>query len=245
MAGADHFERHAHLYTRARPPYPAALWRALAGLGLVRPGLRALDIGAGTGQASGPLLDAGMRVTAIEPGPALATELRERFPQLTVIASTAEAADLPAASFDLAVCATAVHWLDLAVVLPRLHAALVDGGHLAVWKNDFGDPSAPPTAFRARVHDIVARRDAPPRTEPAVDPTDWPEVLAAGDHFEPVREQTFRWTIDLDADQVHDLFTTFSNWSPTEVDEAAAAVRALGGTVTEHYLTPLVVMRRR
>jgi hypothetical protein len=40
------------------------------------------------------------------------------------------------------------------------------------------------------------------------------------------------------------LFTTFSNWSAAEVDEAARAARDLGGSVIEHYETPLIVLRR-
>lgn len=244
MTGPRHFERHAHLYTRARPPYPAALWDDLAALGLLRPGSRALDLGAGTGQATGPLLAAGVHVTALEPGPRLAHELRTRYPAATVHQQTAETAELARASFDLAVAATSVHWLDLDVVLPRLHDALVDGGHLAVWKNDFGDPAVS-TPFRDRVEQIVARRDAPPRTERALDAAAWPVELTAGGYFELVHARTFRWSIRLSADQVRALFTTFSNWSTDEVEQAAAAARELGGHVTEHYLTPLIVLRRR
>jgi hypothetical protein len=40
---------------------------------------------------------------------------------------------------------------------------------------------------------------------------------------------------------VHGLFSTFSDWSPTEVDEAAAAVSVLGGRVVEHYSSWLLV----
>jgi SAM-dependent methyltransferase len=244
MTGPQHFERHASLYTRARPPYPAALWDELAELGLLEPGSRVLDLGAGTGQATGPLLAAGLRVTAVEPGPALAAELQERYPGALVQQSTAESAVLGAGAFDLAVCATAVHWLDLDVVLPRLHAALAAGAYLAVWMNEFGDPTVT-TPFRVRVADIVARRGAPPRTERGLDPADWPVALTAGGHFEVVCTRRFRWTVRLTSDQVRDLFTTFSNWSPAEVEEAAEAARELGGVVTEHYTTPLIVLRRR
>lgn len=244
MPGPQHFEQHAHLYTRARPPYPAALWDELAALGLLRPGGRALDIGAGTGQATGPLLDAGMHVTALEPGRRLAAELRARHPAAVVDEHAAEAADLPAGSFDLAVAATSVHWLDLDVVLPRLHAAIVEDGHLAVWKNEFGDPTFT-SPFRERVDAVVALRTGPPRTGPGLDESSWPAELSAGGYFEVVHTRTFRWSMRLRDDQVHDLFTTFSDWAPDEIEQVAAAARELGGVVTEHYMTPLVVLRRR
>lgn len=240
-----HFDRNADIYERARPPYPHALWQRLHQLGTLHPGVRALDIGAGTGQATGPLLAAGATVTAVEPGQALAQRLRTRLPDATILATTAEDADLPDAAYDLAVIATAVHWLNLDIVLPKLHQALAAGGYLAVWRNAFGDPDVR-TPFRDRVEAIVARRDpASRRPGPGeLDTDEWSHRLTASGHFVETHRARFRWTIDLDADQIHDLFTTFSDWSDAEVDAAAAAVRDLGGRVTEHYVTPLIVLSR-
>ena len=244
MTGPLHFERHAHLYTRARPPYPTALWDRLRAVGLLRSGARALDVGAGTGQATGPLLDAGMHVTALEPGRRLASELRARHPAAVVDEHTAEEAELPAGAFDLVVSATSVHWLDLDIVLPRLHAALTDDGHFAVWRNVFGDETVS-TPFRDRVHEIVERRHGPPRTGPVtLDEASWPMTLSAGGYFKVTHVETFRWSVRLDADQVRDLFTTFSDWSADEAAEAGRAAQELGGAVTEYYSTPLVVLER-
>lgn len=245
MPDPMHFDRHAELYDRARPPYPAALWERLAELGLLVAGARALDLGAGSGQATRGLVEAGMEVTAVEPGAALATRLAERLPDVRVIAATAEEADLPAASFALATIATAVHWFDLGVVLPKLHAALAPGGHLAVWRNAYGDASVPPTPFRERVQAIAGRRNAPPRPGPDESQTaEWARLLEAGGYFRASHVEEFAWSIDLDEDGVRGLFTTFSDWSEAEAEEAAVAVRDLGGTVTEHYRTPLIVLER-
>lgn len=240
-----HFDAHAEVYDRARPPYPAALWSRLTDLGLLHAGVRVLELGAGSGLATAPLVDAGAVVTAVEPGPALADRLRRRLPDVTVHVATAEAAVLPRAAFDVVVVATAVHWLDLDVVLPKVHDALVPGGHLLVWRHVFGDPEAPVTPFRERVGAIVARRDAPPRPGPGeLDTAAWADRLSAGGLFAVSHVDHFRWTADLDVDEVHDLFTTYSDWSAAEVDAAARAVRDLGGRVTEHRVTPLVVLRR-
>ncbi len=38
-------------------------------------------------------------------------------------------------------------------------------------------------------------------------------------------------------------FTTFSDWSAGEVEQAAEAVDELGGRVVEHYVTPLIVLK--
>lgn len=159
MPGPLHFDTHAEVYDRARPPYPAVVWAELQDLGLLRPGIRAIDLGAGSGLATGPLLEAGASVDAVEPGPALADRLRCRRPAAVVHVDTAEQVELPSAVFDLAVAATAVHWFDLEVVVPKLHRVLRPGGHFAVWRNVFGDPTVSITPFRERVAQIVARRE--------------------------------------------------------------------------------------
>lgn len=45
-------------------------------------------------------------------------------------------------------------------------------------------------------------------------------------------------------EQVHRLLSTFSDWRPEEVDQAARAVDRLGGAVIEHYQTLLHILRR-
>ena len=246
MPDPMHFDRHADLYDRARPPYPAALGTRLAELGLLVAGHRALDLGAGSGQATRILVDAGMEVTAVEPGGALVDRLRLLLPEVHILQATAEAVRAGAG-----------------VVRPRdgchsgplvrsgcgapeaAHRTRRPAGRLAVWRNAYGDPSVPPTAFRTRIAEIVARRDAPPR--PGPDETDtarWAALLQAGGYFATVHAEEFHWSVELDEDGVRGLFTTFSDWSPAEAEQAALAVRELGGTVTEHYLTPLIVLAR-
>ncbi|MFE3280072.1 class I SAM-dependent methyltransferase [Nocardia sp. NPDC059239] len=241
-----HFDNHAEVYERARPPYPAVLWAELHDLGVLRPGIRAIDLGAGSGLATGRLLEAGASVDAVEPGPALADRLRRRWPAAVVHADTAEQVELATGFYDLAVAATAVHWFDLEVVVPKVHRVLRPGGHFAVWRNAFGDPTVAITPFRERVAQIVARRTAaePPRVHGELGTDAWAARLSASGHFVTTHIRDFPWSIDMRTDQIRDLFTTFSDWNPAEVDEAARAVDQLGGRVTEHYVTPLIVLRR-
>lgn len=170
MAALDpmHFDGVARDYAAARPPYPADLWRDVLATGLVAPGRRALDLGAGSGQATGELVARGMDVVAVEPGPHLAEALAKRYPRATVIRSRAEDIRPDAASFDLAVAATSIHWMDLDLVLPIVHRALTTSGRLLVWRNVFGDSAADITPFRREVERIVRRRG---RAE--LEPTAW------------------------------------------------------------------------
>jgi hypothetical protein len=54
--------------------------------------------------------------------------------------------------------------------------------------------------------------------------------------------RTYRWSIELNDRQVLQLFSTFSDWTVEEAGRAAAAVRELGGSVVEHYMTWLIAL---
>jgi len=237
-----HFDGMADDYAAARPPYPPGLWRDVRAEGRVGPGRRALDLGAGSGEASRELVAAGMDVVAVEPGAHLAAILQERLPTVTVLRSRAEDLRVADGAFDLAVAATSIHWMDLGLVLPRLHRALTPDARFLVWRNVFGDAEAEVTPFRRAVHRIVERRNRirPGNTEDADAAA---QRIAGSGLFTVDRLNRYRWSIALTADQVRSLFATFSDWAPAEVQEAASAVSALGGTVTEHYTSWLIAAR--
>lgn len=244
MSDAMHFNRRAELYSRSRPPYPADLWSRVRATGLVGPGRRALDLGAGTGEATGTLLDDGMDVVAVEPGPDLAAILAQRYPAVDVRVTRAEDVDLADGSFDLVVAATSIHWMDPGSVLPKVHRALAPGGRFLVWRNVFGDPFAEKTPFRSEVDRIVERR----ATERPGDPEDvgaTADTLTRDGLFAVDDIVTYRWSMRLGAAEIKGLFSTFSDWSAHEVDEAVAAVHALGGQVIEHYTSWLIVASPR
>jgi hypothetical protein len=139
------------------------------------------------------------------------------------------------------VAATSIHWLDLNIVLPTVRRLLTPDGTFLIWRNVFGDTTCG-TPFRDRVAAIVGGRGGPRRS--GLD-AERPDAVAAavtrGGLFTLDEVQRYRWSIQLDEHQVHRLFSTFSDWSAAEVDQAAAAVRELGGHVVEHYPSWLLV----
>jgi SAM-dependent methyltransferase len=122
-------------YARHRPGYPAAAldW-ALA----PAPGGAVLDLGAGTGKATEALLRRpGVRVTAVDPDPAMLAQLRAAFPTVATHEGTAERIPLPAAAVDAVVVGTAWHWFDRALAEPEIGRVLRPGGVLVVlWNGD-------------------------------------------------------------------------------------------------------------
>jgi SAM-dependent methyltransferase len=242
VVSGTHFEEMAAEYARARPPYPDVVFETLEQAGVIGPGRRVLEIGAGAGLATGPILDRGSEVVGLEPGRQLAAILAEVAPDADVVVSGLEDAELADDDFDSAVAATAMHWVDLSVGLPKLHRALRPGGLLAVWRTVFGDATVQ-TDFRSVVGAIVARRG---RTDDGRlrEPRPTIDELTAGGWFDHVRTDHWRWSIELDAEEVGRLFRTFSDWTSGEAAEAEQAAVDLGGRVTEHYRTTLHLLRR-
>jgi SAM-dependent methyltransferase len=104
------FGERAALYAAYRPAYPAEIFtRLFAHLEGVRE--HAVDLGAGSGQATKELSKRFSRVTAVEPDARMA----ECFPAISnakVLNAAAEDADFAAASVDAVISATAFHWMD-------------------------------------------------------------------------------------------------------------------------------------
>jgi SAM-dependent methyltransferase len=238
-----HFERMAAEYAGSRPPYPRTLYEVLEDEGVIGPGTRVLEVGAGSGLATRDVVRAGSEVVAVEPGHELARLLERDVPGVPVLRTDLERAYLPRGHFDSAVAATSLHWVDLSVGLPALHATLRPGGWLAVWRHRFGDDSVT-TDFRRCVEQIVAQRMGNSATQRRADDRPTMSELTTGGWFEGVRTEQWRWSMELRTDQVRRLFRTFSDWSESEVEAAARAADSLGGVVTEHYRTVLHLLRR-
>jgi SAM-dependent methyltransferase len=128
----------AQAYAAHRPDYPEAAVRwslAPAGSDVTR--LRVLDLGAGTGKLTAVLLGMGAAVTAVDPDPAMLSELRRLVPAARALVGSAEAIPLPDGSVDAVLCGQALHWFDMGRAVPEIARVLVPGGPLAgLWNAD-------------------------------------------------------------------------------------------------------------
>jgi SAM-dependent methyltransferase len=125
---ASSFGAAAAAYAEHRPDYAQAAVRwALE----PAPGLRVLDLGAGTGKLTATLVAMGAEVIAVEPDPAMLTELRRAIPTVHALRGSAEAVPLPDASVDAVLAGQALHWFDMDVAGPEIARVLVDDGILA------------------------------------------------------------------------------------------------------------------
>jgi len=125
-------------YVRYRPDYPAALLDWLQCELGVDAGWEVADIGAGTGISTRMLLDAGHRVTAVEPNApmrAAAQRWLQGFERFRAIDGRADATGLDDASIDLVTVAQAFHWFDEEAARREFARILRRGGLVAIWWN--------------------------------------------------------------------------------------------------------------
>jgi SAM-dependent methyltransferase len=255
------FDEDAERYDRARPGYPAALFDDLAELAGVGPGCRLLEIGPGTGKATVDLARRGCRLVAVELGPNLAAVARANLAAVDaapgsyeVVVSAFETWPLPPEPFDVVLAATAYHWLDPAVRVGRIAAALRPGGTLAVVEThhiEGGD-----AGFFVDAQRCYERWD--PATPPDLRlpaPEQVPR-LADTDHsglFEPAVFRRYEWDHSYTRSAYLDLLLTYSNHRALPEPARAGLLACVGGLIdsrvggriTKRYLTQLWLSRRR
>lgn len=125
-------------YDKARWDYPADLYTDIikfCGAGTKK----AIEIGAGTGKATSPFLDAGYNVTAVEMSANMSGFLSEKFKDkaaFKVINSTFEDAVLEENSYDMIYAASAFHWVGAEIGCPKVLRLLKNNGVFALFRNN-------------------------------------------------------------------------------------------------------------
>jgi SAM-dependent methyltransferase len=234
------FDTSGERYERGRPDYPdAAIDRLLEELG--RPA-RVLDVGAGTGKLTRPLLARGVSVVAVEPAAAMRETLRRLAPDAEIHGASADALPLQDGSVDAVVAGQAFHWFSTAAALDEFARVLAPEGRLGlIWnRRDKRQP------IQRELEAIMAphRKDSPEHGR-----EEWRAVFTAEAPFVPVAEHELENVQRLDPDGVADrvLSVSFMAALPQpERDAAGARVRALAPEPVElRYVTELFVYARR
>lgn len=132
-----HFDEIVSTYDRIRPDFPDRLIADVLEYTGMDTGKKALEIGAGTGKATVPFLNAGYDVTAVEIGENMASFLKERFKgnsNINVHTAAFEDTALDEECYDLVYAATSFHWIDPEIGCPKVFRILKNGGTFALFR---------------------------------------------------------------------------------------------------------------
>jgi SAM-dependent methyltransferase len=188
------FDQAAEDYHRTRPVCPPQVFDDLVRLTGLAPGDRVAEIGCGTGQATVPLAERGLAMTAVELGAELAALARYRlagFPDVKVVTAAFEAwapADPP---FDAVVAFNALHWIDPHLRYAKPHELLRPGGVMVVGGCQWAQPAGAErfwTDVQADYRAVGYEGDPPPPPE-QIGPQHFP--TEAGAFFEEVASRRY------------------------------------------------------
>lgn len=248
---AESFGPQAERYDRARPRYPDALVRRIAG---ASPGQDVLDVGCGTGISSRQFQRAGCRVLGVEPDERMAGFAR-RTGVPAEVARFEEWADA-GRRFDAVVAGMAWHWVDPVAGAVKAARVLRPGGRLAVFWYVFQPRPDLAGAFnevyRRVLPDLPFAREALPGLErySAI-------FTKAADGIGQVGAfgETEQWRYDWDhlytRQEWLEVVPTFGGHSRIAPDKQAelragigAAVDAAGGSFSTHFTAVAVTATR-
>lgn len=132
------FNSAAAAYDRMRPTYVQELYDDVFAYGSIASGCKSLEVGPGTGQATKPVLDAGVSVTAVELGDNLAAFCAEKYrdyPGFSVVNADFAKFEAPENTYDLVFSASAFHWIPEEIGYTKVFSMLKPGGVFARFAN--------------------------------------------------------------------------------------------------------------
>jgi ubiquinone/menaquinone biosynthesis C-methylase UbiE len=239
---ARSFGQVADVYERARPDFPPSAIDWLCERLSIDGSTRVLDLAAGTGRLTRPLLACTQRIVAVEPVAQMRQVLQRSLPSIEVLDGIAEELPLATGGVDVVVVAQAFHWFDPEPALSEISRVLVPGGRLGVvWHAaDLSDPVH--ASFRAIIERY--RNDAPAHVTGSS-----ARFLAGQRLFEQIAAGAIPDVHEYDADGLVALALSTSHVArlpPAEQASALADVRAIAGSgrVRLPYVVELLAFRQ-
>ena len=253
------FNQIAHDYDEVRPGYPEELIAEVISLSRIPDGGSILEIGCGTGQATIPFAKRGYSMLCLDIGEELAALAREKcrevYPNVEIQVQSFEDWDPKRKTFDLAVSATAFHWIPPEIGYPKVARVLKAEGGLAFFWNYHPTPY---TDFFRAVQKVY-RRVVPEWSDPSEGPSTDEKIrttIAAINRtgkFEEVIVKRYPWSHVFAKNDYLKLLNSFSEHRNLEPDRREALFNGIGtviaeefgGAITRPYLSVLYFARKR
>ncbi|MBQ8150565.1 MAG: class I SAM-dependent methyltransferase [Clostridia bacterium] len=214
------FDTVASTYEKLRPGYVDELYDTLCAYRPLDAASRAVEVGIGGGQATGPVLNTGCAVTAVEPGENFCALCREKFrdyPAFATIHGKFEETALPENTFDLVYSASAFHWVPEAIGYRKVFGILKSGGAFARFANHpYPDKGRP--ELTAEIDRLYESYYNPFHNRSIGKPSEYTEEaarsraeIAAGYGFTDIRWALFHRTRTFTAAEYIQLLGTYSD----------------------------------
>lgn len=242
----------AEVYERARPGYPDDACDWLVETLRVPSDGTVLDLAAGTGKLTRPLVARGVRCVAVEPVAKMRRVLSEQLPMVWTFNGTAEDIPLESGSVDGVTVAQAFHWFEHDEALREIARVLKPKGRLAIIWN-VRDTRVD---WVKRYTDLIDPYEGDVRI-PRYRDQDWkPALERAADLWTPLGTREFAYEQPMTVEGLVDRVASVSFIAVLPEDERASVlddVRALAGShpdlagraaFTHPYVTEVHVFER-
>ena len=233
------FGRGAEEYDRVRPEYPAeAIDLVAQRLGL-SPDADLLDLAAGTGKLTRPLVERFGRVIAVEPDPGMRAVLRQVTDCYKMLEGRAEDIPLADDSLDAVFVGQAFHWFDKPKAVAEMARVLRPGGGVALLWNTWWETEPPlPEAARSLRDDVRERGLRQPEKPQPKEPDRSAFFQAAG--FEEVRvEEAQVRILEIDGPDLVTLYLSTSPFGILPAGERETVEAELRRVVSGRYRLPV------
>jgi SAM-dependent methyltransferase len=253
------FGQVAELYEATRPGYPQELVDEVVAYAGIAVGEPILEVGAGTGKATGLFAAEGYELLALEPSPAMAAVARRRcadYPSVTVVETGFEDWQPAAERFKLLISAQAWHWIDPERRYVKARAALQRGGTLAVFWNHADWRACPlrgalEAAYREEAPEFVPTGPMHPLIDAGDLVPAWESEIGAAEGFVDAQVRARSWDWTYGAEEYVRLLSTHSDHMALDrdvrvrlLDRVATVIADRGGgNLTVTYLTRLCLAR--
>jgi SAM-dependent methyltransferase len=229
----------AEAYEHGRPRYASHVVAEIAAA--AGGGPRLLDVGAGTGRLSGPLVRAGFDVVAVEPLDGMRAVLARNIGSERALAGRAEALPLGDGSVDGAVCSDAWHWFDGARAADELHRVVRPGGGAVICILKLDDGHRPPWADDA---DAVMRPRWDAVYHPFRDGSRRPVGLDGHPGFEPLQTRYVPFVHATDRTRILAHYESMSAVASLDEEQRAEVLADLDAVLRRHGVESVEIPQR-
>lgn len=254
------FDAVADIYDEVRPNYPHQLIDDIIQFSEIPNGGSILEVGSGSGQATTAFAEKGFSIHCVEPGKNLVELAKKKFadnPNITFEVSFFEESEPKEGAYDLAISATAFHWIPDEIGYPLTAKALKPNGTIALFWNMH--PELDPHAYEALrnvykqyipdIHATVYKPDKKTAKEEAQGGES--EINKSG-LFTAVEIRHYNWSQEYTSEQYTKLLNTYANYQnldrktrETFFEKVREVINTqLDGKITNHYLALLYCAKK-